>query len=231
MARIAVNDCLERVPNRFELVLLAAERARELGRGEPQMIEAADEPRTLVSLRENAAGKVDVSALRERLLRRLQRRGYEEPEFDALQEDASLNLGCDGGDGEANSPPLIRRMKSHAAMRHENGLAEGCTMGDSQTASHVECWSTWDYAVAAAYTALLIVPAPFFWAPPAWVWALMSLPGRPAEAARVDNLRATHWKAGARPAAVAANDNAAEVLGKSHSSRQAMRLKAPQEAV
>ena len=65
-------------------------------------------------------------------------------------------------------------------MRHENGLAEGCTMGDSQTASHVERWSTWDYAVAAAYTALLIAPAPFFWAPPAWVWALMSLPGRPA---------------------------------------------------
>ncbi|MEW5424069.1 hypothetical protein [Amorphus sp. 3PC139-8] len=90
-------------------------------------------------------------------------------------------------------------------MRHENGLAEGRAMGDSQTASHVERWSTWDYAVAAAYTALLIAPAPFFWAPPAWVWALMSLPGRPAEAARVDNLRATHWKAAARPAAVAAS--------------------------
>src|SRR3546814_9106000 len=54
------------------------------------------------------------------------------------------------------SPPLIRRMRSHAAMRHENGLAEGRAMGDSQTASHVERWSTWDYAVAAAYTALLI---------------------------------------------------------------------------
>src|SRR3546814_8640566 len=54
------------------------------------------------------------------------------------------------------SPPLIRRMRSHAAMRYENGLAEGRAMGDSQTASHVERWSTWDYAVAAAYTALLI---------------------------------------------------------------------------
>lgn len=101
MARITVNDCLERVPNRFELMLLAAERARQLGRGEPQMIEVAGEPRTLVSLREIAAGKVDVNALRERLVRRLQRRGYEEPELDALREDASLGLGCDGGDGEA----------------------------------------------------------------------------------------------------------------------------------
>lgn len=106
-------------------------------------------------------------------------------------------------------------------MRHDNGLAQGCAMGDSQTASDVERWSTWDYAVAAAYTALLIAPAPFFWAPPAWVWALMSLPGRPAAAARVDNLRATHWKAGARPTAVAANDNAAAVLGRAaHRDRQ-----------
>src|SRR3546814_4995054 len=59
-----------RVPNRFELVLLAAERARQLGRGEPQMIEVAGEPRTLVSLREIAAGKVDVNALRERQIGR-----------------------------------------------------------------------------------------------------------------------------------------------------------------
>lgn len=99
-------------------------------------------------------------------------------------------------------------------MRHENGLAESRAMGDSQTASQVERWSTWDYAVAAAYTALLIAPAPFFWVPPAWVWALMSLPGRPVETARPDNLRATHRKAGARPAAVAANDNTAAVLGR-----------------
>lgn len=106
-------------------------------------------------------------------------------------------------------------------MRHENGLAEGCAMGDSQTASHVERWSTWDYAVAAAYAALLIAPAPFFWAPPAWVLALMSLSGRPAEAVRVDSLRATHGKAGVRPAAAAANDNAAVVfISAAHRDRQ-----------
>lgn len=115
MARITVNDCLERVPSRFELVLLAAERARQLGRGEPVTIEAAGEPRTLVSLREIAAGKVDVNALRERLVRRLQRRGYEEPELD---EDASLGLGCDGGDGEAilaAADQAREEPRSHAA--------------------------------------------------------------------------------------------------------------------
>lgn len=106
-------------------------------------------------------------------------------------------------------------------MRHENGLAEGRAMGNGQTASHVERWSTWDYAVAAAYTALLIAPAPFFWAPPAWVWALMSLPGRRAETARADSLRTTHRRVNVRPAAVAANDNAATALGRAaHRDRQ-----------
>lgn len=99
-------------------------------------------------------------------------------------------------------------------MQRENGLIGGRATGGGQTASHGERWSTLDYAVAAAYAALLIAPAPFFWAPPAWVWALMSLPGRPAETARADGLQAKHRKKEVRPAAVAANDNAAAVLGK-----------------
>lgn len=118
MARVTVNDCLERVPNRFELVLLAAERARQLGRGETQMIEAAGEPRTLVSLREIAAGKLDVSELRDRLVRRLQRRGYEELEIDARHEDGGLGPGPDGGDGEAilaRGDQANEEPRSHAA--------------------------------------------------------------------------------------------------------------------
>jgi DNA-directed RNA polymerase subunit omega len=115
MARITVNDCLERIPNRFELVLVAAERARELGRGEPQTIEAAGEPRTLVSLREIAAGKVDVSELRERLVRRLQRHGYEEIEFDAPRDAAGLGLEPDGEAILATADQAREEPRSHAA--------------------------------------------------------------------------------------------------------------------
>lgn len=118
MARITVNDCLERVPNRFELALLAAERVRQLGRGEPQTIEAAGEPRTLVSLREIAAGKVDVNELRGRLVRRLQRHGYEEIELDAPRDEAGLGLERDGDDGEAivaAADQAKEEPRSHAA--------------------------------------------------------------------------------------------------------------------
>lgn len=99
-------------------------------------------------------------------------------------------------------------------MQRENGLIDGRAMRDGQTASHGECWSTWDYAVAAAYAALLIAPAPFFWAPPAWVWALMSLPGRPAETASADGLQAKYGNVEVPSAAAAANDNVATVLGR-----------------
>ena len=59
MARITVEDCLENVPNRFSLVLLAAERTKQILKGEPVLIEDYRENKEVVtSLREIAAGKV-----------------------------------------------------------------------------------------------------------------------------------------------------------------------------
>jgi DNA-directed RNA polymerase subunit omega len=56
MARITVEDCLERIPNRFELVLLAAKRAKQLLKGSRPMVES-DNKEIVTSLREIAAGK------------------------------------------------------------------------------------------------------------------------------------------------------------------------------
>lgn len=58
MARVTVEDCLERVPNRFALVLLASERARQLSRGANPLIEC-DNKSAVASLREIAAGYVN----------------------------------------------------------------------------------------------------------------------------------------------------------------------------
>lgn len=60
MARVTVEDCLGKVENRFELVLLAAKRARQLAKGqaEPQVPENGDKV-TVIALREIAADKVD----------------------------------------------------------------------------------------------------------------------------------------------------------------------------
>ena len=70
MARITTTDCERIVPNRFELVVLAAARARELLRGdEPRVLADGDQP-PVIALREIAAQKLDLIELRQRLLRR-----------------------------------------------------------------------------------------------------------------------------------------------------------------
>ena len=62
MARITVEDCLQQIPNRFQLTLCATYRARDLVRGAQPMVEAKDKM-TVVALREIAAGKAGIELL------------------------------------------------------------------------------------------------------------------------------------------------------------------------
>jgi DNA-directed RNA polymerase subunit omega len=57
MARVTVEDCLEREDNRFALVVLASKRARQIMKGSPQLVRCANRP-NVASLREIAAGRV-----------------------------------------------------------------------------------------------------------------------------------------------------------------------------
>jgi DNA-directed RNA polymerase subunit omega len=59
MARITVEDCLDRVENRFELVLVAARRARDLALGREALVPWENDKPTVVALRELAEGKLD----------------------------------------------------------------------------------------------------------------------------------------------------------------------------
>jgi DNA-directed RNA polymerase subunit omega len=63
MARITVEDCLEKVPNIFELVMVAAKRARRLANGQPALIDWENDKPTVVALREVAAGLVNQDIL------------------------------------------------------------------------------------------------------------------------------------------------------------------------
>ena len=63
MARITVDDCLKRIPNRFQLTLAATYRARQLSAGGTPMVEANRDKPTVVALREVAAGKVGLEML------------------------------------------------------------------------------------------------------------------------------------------------------------------------
>ncbi|HEY9192009.1 MAG TPA: DNA-directed RNA polymerase subunit omega [Methyloversatilis sp.] len=63
MARITVEDCLKRIPNRFQLTLAATYRARQLAAGSTPQVECEKDKPTVVALREIAAGKVGIEIL------------------------------------------------------------------------------------------------------------------------------------------------------------------------
>ncbi len=79
MARVTVEDCIEKIPNRFELVLLAAQRARNISRGEAIEVERDNDKNPVVALREIADEKVELVALEQDLIKSLSRAPEPEP--------------------------------------------------------------------------------------------------------------------------------------------------------
>lgn len=99
MARVTVEDCVEIVPNRFELVMLAAQRARRIGSGTQILVERDNDKNPVVSLREIADGAVSTDDLREDLVRSHQRvyRAEEEEEeiIDLMEGEDDWNALSD----------------------------------------------------------------------------------------------------------------------------------------
>ncbi|MDR5653122.1 DNA-directed RNA polymerase subunit omega [Ruixingdingia sedimenti] len=85
MARVTVEDCVDKVPNRFELVLLASHRAREIAAGSPLTVDRDKDKNSVVSLREIAEETQGADSLRERLIASLQTQiEVDEPEDDQM---------------------------------------------------------------------------------------------------------------------------------------------------
>lgn len=85
MARVTVEDCVDKVPNRFDLVLLAAHRAREVAAGSPLTVERDNDKNPVVALREIADETQPVDELRERMIMSIQTQiEVDEPEEDAI---------------------------------------------------------------------------------------------------------------------------------------------------
>lgn len=90
MARVTVEDCVDKVPNRFELVLLAAQRARMLASGEQPLVAKENDKDPVISLREIAEVKVTADDLREQFIHSMQKHvEVDEPEqVSEAEEDA-----------------------------------------------------------------------------------------------------------------------------------------------
>ena len=85
MARVTTEDCVDKVPNRFELVMLAAHRAREITAGSPLTVERDNDKNPVVALREIADETQSADDLRERLIESNQTEiEVDEPEDDSM---------------------------------------------------------------------------------------------------------------------------------------------------
>ncbi len=85
MARVTTEDCVDKVPNRFDLVLLAAHRAREISSGSPLTVDRDRDKNPVVALREIAEETQGADVLRERLIESQQSQiEVDEPEEDSM---------------------------------------------------------------------------------------------------------------------------------------------------
>jgi DNA-directed RNA polymerase subunit omega len=106
MARVTVEDCVVRVPNRFELVLVAAQRAREITAGAQLTLDRDDDKNPVVALREIADDTVSLDKLQDSLIRGMQKHveidePEEAPELEpSLFGVAEAALGLPGDDVE-----------------------------------------------------------------------------------------------------------------------------------
>ena len=89
MARVTVEDCIEKIPNRFDLVLGAAQRARNISTGNPLTIDRDNDKNPVVALREIAEETIDPDFLRDEIIRSLQK--LSNPEISEDDDDENLD--------------------------------------------------------------------------------------------------------------------------------------------
>ena len=89
MARITVEDCLEKVDNQYDLVLLAKERTVQLNAGSPMLVEEDNDKRTIISLREIGDGKIDVKEIEASAIKRLRKEPDEIEEQEETEEETN----------------------------------------------------------------------------------------------------------------------------------------------
>jgi DNA-directed RNA polymerase subunit omega len=117
MARVTVEDCVDKVPNRFELVMLAAHRAREITAGSPLTVARDNDKNPVVSLREIAEETQLADDLRERMIEANQTQiEVDEPEEDSM----SLLMGAEADrpvEDDMSEEKLLRALMEAQGQR------------------------------------------------------------------------------------------------------------------
>jgi DNA-directed RNA polymerase subunit omega len=93
MARVTVEDCIEKIPNRFDLVLAAGQRARGILKGDLPTIDRDNDKNPVIALREIAAETIDLDVLNDGLIKKLQRIAIREEQ--ETRDDAAIAVEVD----------------------------------------------------------------------------------------------------------------------------------------
>ena len=117
MARVTVEDCIKKIPNRFDLVVAAAQRSREISNGVAIEIERDNDKNPVVSLREIASEAVDAESLQERFIRSMQKNLIKEDvssENDAsLEEEFAAYLNESDNKNQNNDDFMLNKTNSN----------------------------------------------------------------------------------------------------------------------
>jgi DNA-directed RNA polymerase subunit omega len=131
MARVTVEDCIDKVENRFELVLLASHRARVIASGSPITIPRDNDKNPVVALREIADETVTPGDLKEEFVHSLQKYvEVDEPEAETVPLIASSGASSAGGDGAGEVQ--FDRMSEEDLLRGLEGLVPPSDRDDDE---------------------------------------------------------------------------------------------------
>jgi len=120
MARVTVEDCIDKVENRFELILIASHRARSIASGAPIMVERDKDKNPVVALREIAESALSPEDLREDFIQSLQKHvEVDEPEAEAVP---ALSSAPEGLQPDALGNVQFDRMTEEDLLRGLEGL-------------------------------------------------------------------------------------------------------------
>lgn len=115
MARVTVEDCVLKVPNRFDLVLLAAQRARQIAGGAPLAVEKDNDKNPVIALREIADSSIDLDNLRQAVITGLQKVSESEEPEDEAADAMNAEQNVAGVSFESIAQEAAEQMQVEAA--------------------------------------------------------------------------------------------------------------------
>jgi DNA-directed RNA polymerase subunit omega len=127
MARVTVEDCITIIPNRFELVLLAAQRARDISAGLPLTVDRDNDKNPVIALREIAEQTVDFEELRRHIVR-----GVNRHDDLNLEDDALLALANDSFEQFGENAAAMSEIAEVAFEDEENQDQEETQEADAE---------------------------------------------------------------------------------------------------